>query len=307
MTKTPSTLAYIVGVVVLQIAIAVALSHQPLWLILLASYTVGSVCNHALWVLIHDCTHNLAFKKTWANSLSQILANFPIIFPAAMSFRTYHLKHHIYQGEPDRDADLPRDFESKFIGNSVFGKSFWMLFFFAFQFLRVPFLKGIPMMNRWIALNWIVQFSFLAALIHFAGWGAFGYLAACTVFSVGLHPVGARWIQEHYVFSGNQETYSYYGPLNKIAFNVGYHNEHHDFMSIPWNHLPELRAMAPESYDTLYWHKSWTGLLLKFLLDPKMSLSSRVFRGESGLKRVKAEDDLNLGVSRVAAEPELVS
>ena len=47
--------------------------------------------------------------------------------------------------------------------------------------------------------------------------------------------MGARWIQEHYLTHGEQETYSYYGPLNTVAFNVGFHNEHHDFPSVPWN------------------------------------------------------------------------
>src|SRR5207245_7373140 len=56
-----------------------------------------------------------------------------------------------------------------------------------------------------------------------------------------------RWIQRHYMTAeGEQETFSYYGPLNRVAFNVGYHNEHHDFPSVPWNRLPEIRAIAPE-------------------------------------------------------------
>jgi fatty acid desaturase len=66
-------------------------------------------------------------------------------------------------------------------------------------------------------------------------------LVASFFFSVGLHPLGARWIQEHYLTKGEQETYSYYGVFNKVAFNVGYHNEHHDFPSVPWNKLPQIR------------------------------------------------------------------
>jgi sphingolipid delta-4 desaturase len=59
---------------------------------------------------------------------------------------------------------------------------------------------------------------------------------------------------------------------------MGYHNEHHDLPSIPWNNLPKLRAMAPEFYGNLKYHSSWSRLLLQFVFDKRYSLYSRVER-----------------------------
>jgi sphingolipid delta-4 desaturase len=298
--NTPSTAWFVLGVVALQVFLSVQLASAPWWAILLASYTIGAIANHALWVLIHECTHNLVFKTSAANSLLQIFANLPIIFPSAISFRIYHIKHHLYQGELDRDADLPRPFEVSLVGNSTFRKSLWYLLYFASQLVRVPFLKGIEFFNRWVLLNILTEIGFLAAMTYFFGWGAFAYLGLCSVFSIGLHPVGARWIQEHYVVYENQETYSYYGPLNKVAFNVGYHNEHHDLMRVPWSRLPQIRATAPEFYDSLYYHTSWTKLLIHFLLSPKLGLFSRVTRPPAS--QMKASSATKPATTEVSVE-----
>ena len=77
-----------------------------------------------------------------------------------------------------------------------------------------------------------------------------------------------------------QETGSYYGSLNRLALNVGYHNEHHDFPSVPWNRLPSIRRIAPEFYDALIPSQCWTRLWLTFICDPRYSLYSRVLRAE---------------------------
>ncbi len=65
------------------------------------------------------------------------------------------------------------------------------------------------------------------------------------------------------------------GRSNKLALNIGYHNEHHDFHEVPWTRLPELRNMAPEFYDTLRCHRSWVALLVTFIFDPSYSLGTR--------------------------------
>jgi sphingolipid delta-4 desaturase len=69
---------------------------------------------------------------------------------------------------------------------------------------------------------------------------------------------------------------------------MGYHNEHHDLPSIPWHNLPKLRAMAPEFYNNLKYHTSWTRLLFQFVFDERYSLFSRVERMKQSRSRATA-------------------
>ncbi len=275
---TPATSGWVIGIVGVQVAAAILLRHSPWWVVLLAAYAFGAFADHALWTLIHDCTHNLVFRRARYNAMLQILANLPIVFPAAISFRKYHLLHHRFQGDLELDADLASPAEARFVGNSSWRKALWLLSFFAWQAARVPRLKRIRMWDRWYAANLIVQVAFVSALWWGAGWQAVLYVTLSSIFSIGLHPVGARWIQEHYLSFPKQETFSYYGPLNRVAFNVGYHNEHHDLMTVAWSRLPKVRAAAPEFYDSLDAHRSWTRLLFRFIFDPGLSLYSRRVR-----------------------------
>jgi sphingolipid delta-4 desaturase len=202
------------------------------------------------------------------------------VFPSAITFRNYHLVHHRHQGEVDYDADLATPFERRLAGRNPLGKSLWFLFFPLWQPLRIARLK-VPPFDRWVLINLLVQVSFLGGLTYFSGsWIPLVYMTLSSTFAVGFHPVGARWIQEHYIIPGfgAQETYSYYGPLNILAFNVGFHNEHHDFMMVPWSKLPRVKQIAPEYYNSIHSHTSWTKLWLRFLFDSKMSLGSRIVR-----------------------------
>lgn len=282
----PSTAAWLVAVVALQLTLAFLLRGSPWWLIVLAAYTVGAVANHALWVLIHEATHNLIFRSSAANAWMAILANLPIVFPTAIAFRKYHLLHHAYQGMEALDADLASPLEARLVGNSAWRKATWLLLYFAAQSLRVPRLKRVELIDGWYVVNLAVEVAFVVAVVAIGGAKALGFLLLASIFAVGLHPVGGRWLQEHYLtFPGDQETFSYYGPMNVLAFNVGYHNEHHDLMRVPWSRLPALRRLAPEFYDPLNHHRSWTRLVVRFIFDPSLSLYSRITRGDAGRAR----------------------
>ncbi len=299
MGRNPNTIWYIVGVVSLQLVVAFLVKDLAWYWVLVTAWCVGAFANHALFVLIHECTHNMVFQSKLANIWAGILCDLPNAFPSSAGFRKYHLKHHAFQGHYEIDADIPSRWEARLIGNTIVGKAFWLLLFPLFQLLRPPRLKEISFNNKWIWINLLSVVAVDVLIVYFFGWMAFVYLVASFFFSVGLHPVGGRWIQEHYLVAGPQETYSYYGPLNKIAFNVGYHNEHHDFSYIPWNNLPKVRSIASEFYDTLVYHTSWSALVWQFLTDKELSLFSRTIRDDKGGVRVSRdnEDDFFEGMS----------
>jgi len=304
--KNPFTFVALTGLVLGMVLLAYLLRHSSWWLIFLVSYAVGAFLNHSLFVMIHETTHNLLFKSKSANLLAGIFANLPHILPSAVSFSRYHLKHHSFQGIHELDADLPDKWEARFINNSAWGKAFWLFMFPFFQFRRTFRLKEIKPIDGWVILNWTAQVAFNVALWVFFGPKAFFFMLISFFFAVGLHPLGARWVQEHYLtLDENQETYSYYGGLNTISFNVGYHNEHHDFPSIPWNKLPELKKRANNYYDSLYSHKSWTKLFFRFLFDKNISLFSRIVRTDRG--RVTLTDESKPDVELVKGEAEVVS
>lgn len=297
--NAPVTALAVFGVVALQLVVAWLLRDAPWWAILLAAYGIGAFADHALWTLIHECTHNLVFKKAGENAWLQIVANLPIVIPAAIAFRRYHILHHNHQGDVELDADLPSEVEARLVGNSTPRKIVWLGFYFLAQMLRVPVLRRVRLVDGWYVTNFLVQAWFVIAVLYAWGWASLIYMLLSSIFAIGLHPVGARWIQEHYLtHPGGQETFSYYGPLNTIAFNVGYHNEHHDLMRVPWMHLPRIRRAAPELYDPLHHHTSWTRLLFRFLFDPTLGLHSRVVRtpAPSGAEEKVAAEVLELVV-----------
>ena len=276
--KNPYSFLLIVAVVALQIGLAAALGNRPWWLILLAAYGVGAFADHALFVMIHECAHNLIFRSRLANLLSGMLANLPMVLPSSVSFQRYHLRHHAYQGVYEMDADLPSRWEARLVGRSPLAKAIWLAAFPFLMVTRAVRLKEVRIVDRWLILNLVLVAALDVVVLWLWGPRALVYLFASFVFSVGLHPLGARWIQEHYLVHSPQETYSYYGSLNTLAFNVGYHNEHHDFPSVPWNRLPRLKRLAAAWYDSLVYHSSWTRLFFRFLFDGRLLLFSRMTR-----------------------------
>ncbi|KAH0550031.1 sphingolipid delta(4)-desaturase DES1 [Cotesia glomerata] len=252
-------------------------------MLFLMAYCFGGVINHSLMLAIHEISHNLAFghSRPKANKLFGFFANLPIGLPISISFKKYHLEHHRYQGDEYLDTDLPTLLEAKLFC-TTFGKFCWVLlqpFFYSFRPLIVY--PKPPTFLEYV--NLVIQLIFDAIVWYFLGGKVLVYLIMGGVMAMGLHPVAGHFISEHYMYKKGFETYSYYGPLNLITFNVGYHNEHHDFPAVPGSRLPEVRKIASEFYDNLPHHNSWTAVIYEFIMDPEIGPYARIKRKHRGL------------------------
>ncbi|RWW35660.1 hypothetical protein BHE74_00059380 [Ensete ventricosum] len=267
---------FISAVVLLQLWTATCL-HDASWLkILVVAYFFGSFLNHNLFLAIHEISHNLAFSTPSYNRWLGILANLPIGVPMSVTFQKYHLEHHRYQGVDGMDMDIPSHIEAHVVTNTI-AKSIWVLFQLFFYALRPVFLKPKPP-GLWEFTNLTIQLALDASLVYFWGWKSFAYLILATFVGGGVHPMAGHFISEHYVFNPEQETYSYYGPLNLMTWSVGYHNEHHDFPRIPGTKLYKVKEIAPEYYENLKSYRSWSQVIYMYIMDRTVGPFSRMKR-----------------------------
>ncbi len=274
--KDSSLAPKLIFAVSLQLCIAACASSFPWWGIALLSMTIGSTLSHILFLGIHELSHELAFRKKVNNDILALVTNVPVVFPYAMAFKVYHLDHHWHQGVKDVDVDIPSEQEALLFKGKL-GKFIWLLNQILFYALRPIFVRPIKM-TKWQLYNILFQLICMIGLVLVFGWVPILYLLTSLFFSGGLHPIAGHFISEHYVFKKGQETYSYYGFWNKLTFNVGYHNEHHDFPNVPGKYLPEVKQIALKHYENLYSYSSWSSVLFSFVRSNSVSLFSRVKR-----------------------------
>ena len=291
----PLTKYLVLMVVALQLTCAYALRDTAVmsWPFWLTAYIIGATANQNLFLAIHEISHNLAFKTAAYNRAIAIFANLPIGLPYSAGFRPYHLTHHKSLGVDGLDTDLPTALEAAFL-DSVFGKAFFCTFQLLFYAVRPILVYKMPFGIIHFC-NIAAQIVFDIIIVRYLGWKAMTYLLLSSFLAGSLHPCAAHFVSEHYVFARSTvkggkmprdvpipETFSYYGPLNILTYNVGYHNEHHDFPAIPWTRLPKLHSIAKEFYEPLPCHRSWPWVIWQFIVDKEVGMWCRVKRAEGG-------------------------
>ncbi|KAL1896436.1 sphingolipid delta-4 desaturase [Ceratocystis pirilliformis] len=289
---TKYTVALVVGI---QLLAAYYLRDTPFFSLKFwaVGYVIGATANQNLFLAIHEISHNLAFRSPLANRILAIFANLPIGIPYSASFRPYHLTHHKSLGVDGLDTDLPTALEALFL-DSIAGKAFFCTFQIFFYALRPMSVYRVPF--TWVHyINILVQVVFDYAMYQTFGPNTLLYFLLSSFLAGSLHPVAGHFIAEHYVYESVSrqqrnpenklmipETFSYYGPLNFFTYNVGLHNEHHDFPAVPWTRLHKLNEIASEFYNDLPTHESWVYAIWRFIFDENVGMNCRVKRKEGG-------------------------
>ena len=279
----PGVAAFGLAATVLQFALAFVAARLTWWENLLLVLCVGAFVMHAINCVAHECAHGLVFRTPKANKALALIVTLPSLIPSAVAFRHYHLLHHACFGIRGMDSDVPSRWEVRLVGRSRFRKLMWLLLLpISYSLLHPLFVKRRLPVDGWlianiatIALTWI-------AVVWIAGWPAVGYLIASTYFSVGPHIVGAHILQEHVAFDGGNGMASYYGPINLISINLGYHLEHHDLPAVAGWRLAEVQKLAPQFYTGHARHASRALGLWRFVTNPAIGLDSRPIKDTDG-------------------------
>jgi sphingolipid delta-4 desaturase len=260
----------------LQLATCYYIKNASWPVLLLAAWLWGGTINHSLMLAVHELSHDLFFADPKHNTWFGIFASLPLAIPISQGFKKYHLIHHATQGYEGIDPDLPTKFEGNFF-RTIPAKLLFVFFQpLIYVFRPLLLMSTSPTVMEIVAYG--VQAVFNFAILSVFGGKALAYLFLSAILGSGFHPLAAHFIAEHYVWNGIEETYSYYGPLNALVYNVGYHNEHHDFPRIPGSRLPKLHKIAPEFYENIPTHSSWPMVIVNFIFDPSLSPFNRVVR-----------------------------
>ena len=87
MGTNPTTASWSIGLVLLQWSVGYALKDVSWFWVFVAAYLLGAFVNHALYVIMHECTHNLVFQNPTHNKVLGIFGDFALVVPGAVAFR----------------------------------------------------------------------------------------------------------------------------------------------------------------------------------------------------------------------------
>ncbi len=242
------------------------LRHLLIYLTLLAATSTGIVLQIPFWQLLvlpqgillvflftlsHECTHKTPFRSGWLNDVVGHLISVPIALPFVW-FRYFHLAHHKWTNDPQRDPELggkPRPDKWSDLLVYLSGWPYWsgmakVLVQNAMGGFDAPYLP--KRQHKAMRAEACVLLGIYAATLFSLAYSAVLFwvwllpiLVAQPVLRLyllaehGLCPQVANMLE-------NSRTTFTNRALRFLAWNMPYHAEHHSFPNVPFHHLPAL-------------------------------------------------------------------
>ncbi len=253
------------------------LKHLALYVLVLGLTTLGIIVQIPLWPLLivpqgillvflftlsHECTHKTPFKSAWLNESVGHICGALIALPFIW-FRYFHLAHHKFTNDPDRDPELagkprPDSWASFLIYLS--GWFYWSgmaqtLLRNASGRIDAPYLpvRQHAAMRRearmLLAIYAIAAVSLLASPILFWVWivpllVGQPFLRLYLLAEHGLCPSVANMLE-------NSRTTFTNRIVRFVAWNMPYHAEHHAFPNVPFHQLPAFHEWTVEHLKSM--------------------------------------------------------
>lgn len=220
----------------------------PYWPLLIP---VQGVLVSFLFTLAHECTHQTPFRSRRLNEVVGLVTS-GLIAMSFTWFRYFHLAHHKYTNDPDRDPELeggprPRTWAQYAVYLS--GLGYWrgnlsVLWVLAFGSPRAGYLpdRQLPRMRAearvLLALYALALASLAISPLAFWLWLlplAVGQpvLRLYLLAEHGLCPPVANMLE-------NTRTTFTTRAVRALAWNMPFHAEHHAFPNVPFHRLPDF-------------------------------------------------------------------
>ncbi|KAJ7486884.1 fatty acid desaturase-domain-containing protein [Mycena latifolia] len=224
------------------------------WAVYLLMTLVISSRLRAFEHLVHEASHNNLFTNPRAHEWFEFTYAFPV-FRLLKVFRTLHLEHHKYLGDPVRDADVVRFIDYGFIADEPMsaGRKTWLMFglpftgWFHYEYINTLFIEFWTVSSCYPSK--VIYWALVLAAVHVSdNWVGFGKYY--VVPWLGILPITRWWAElgEHLgmdmtSYFGNSRTNDGFWQRWWIhPLNDGLHAAHHLNSQVPYYRLRKAQA-----------------------------------------------------------------
>ena len=239
-----------------------------------------------LFAPLHETVHYTAFRSRWINRAVSAVCGWVLVLPPRY-FRAFHLEHHRYTQDPERDPELAvpppgtwHDYLWRVSGLQYWTSRVWTTLVHAAGRVDEPYIgrsERASVVGE--ARLYLASYVLVAVLSVAAGSSMILWIWIVPIL-LGQPMLRLYLLAEH---TGcpmvpdmleNSRTVHTSPVVRFLAWNMPYHAEHHAYAAIPFHALPRAHAaLAPYIREQSPGYASVHRELIRALRSPKTSAS----------------------------------